>query len=364
MDNGDNINLQACEIHCISNVVKLFLRELPEPVFPHTVYERMIKIAKSMNKSDMQTEIISSSLSHHAAIDPLLMILSELPKYHFELAKRVFKLLNKISQYSGENRMNSTNLGVCMGPNLLRVKVDNPTATLKDTPFIVKITDLMIQEYTMLFENKMNIHTKMRQRSVVARAPSAVFDAEKQQLIANAAIPVAQPAPAQQVLASDKQETQQSMAELKASNRKRAMLTIKGDYFATKEPSEAELVNSIKSLQTSGKLTSLDALSTSNTIENSTTNSPVSSEPSTPTIPAVSIPEEPVQQVEQQLPPQEQPQVVEFQLEQPIHQETTPTIYQMDESNMSDNADTTTVSEEDILKRIAALEADFQKTSE
>eukprot|EP01112_Ceratiomyxa_fruticulosa_P022986 TRINITY_DN860_c0_g1_i1.p1 TRINITY_DN860_c0_g1~~TRINITY_DN860_c0_g1_i1.p1 ORF type:complete len:411 (+),score=102.45 TRINITY_DN860_c0_g1_i1:1044-2276(+) len=92
--------------HDIAGAMKLYLRELPQPIIPSDQFSTFV-----------DTQRIEDSPS---AVQKLKQKIKELPDENYQILDSLFKLLSSVTEKSVTNKMNAHNIGVCFGPNLLR----------------------------------------------------------------------------------------------------------------------------------------------------------------------------------------------------------------------------------------------------
>lgn len=165
LNNNDNVDLTHCEIHTVATILKQFFREMPEPLFPFELYQDFISILASVPRVD-------NAITNHSFVEPVKELFNKFPQANLLLAKELFSLLVQINLNSEENKMNSHNLAIVFGPNILRSRSDNALSALQDNAHITKIIDFIIQEYTNLF---MTQSMSRRNRPTNVRLSSAVF---------------------------------------------------------------------------------------------------------------------------------------------------------------------------------------------
>jgi hypothetical protein len=118
------------------DLLKLYLRQLPEPLLTFELYDCFLAKAKSALRT-------STLVSTHARTDAredvdtrhhlvhvtaagmgqpvdLHGLIDLLPTSNQRLLKRIVYTLRQVSRHSAKNKMNEDNLGMIFGPNLLR----------------------------------------------------------------------------------------------------------------------------------------------------------------------------------------------------------------------------------------------------
>nr|XP_039270216.1 rho GTPase-activating protein 12-like isoform X1 [Styela clava] len=132
------------DIHVITGALKMFLRELPEPVIPFTFFDKFIATCK-----------ISDKNSRHDATKSLIRAL---PKPNKETLKYLLLHFCKVVEHSESNRMQVQNIAIVFGPTLL---LKPPELTNHHDPggghmavymmYQNQIIDYMLSEFKALF---------------------------------------------------------------------------------------------------------------------------------------------------------------------------------------------------------------------
>jgi len=118
-------------------VIKSFFRTLPEPVIPPAVYFRFIDCGKIESLEPRLAEI--------------RCLLRELPTANFDLLKRLFEHLDKVTDYEELNQMTSHSLSIVIGPNILRAPRDDFAVTMSNMGHAHSVTRAMISHCHVLF---------------------------------------------------------------------------------------------------------------------------------------------------------------------------------------------------------------------
>ncbi|KFB43455.1 AGAP004772-PA-like protein [Anopheles sinensis] len=100
----------ASDINSVAGVLKLYLRELREPLFPLIYFDHFIQLAQLESKQ----EIVSG----------IRKFFYSLPKSVVVVIRYLFAFLNHLSEYSEENMMDAYNLAICFGPTLMPAPED------------------------------------------------------------------------------------------------------------------------------------------------------------------------------------------------------------------------------------------------
>ncbi|XP_062872129.1 rho GTPase-activating protein 27 isoform X2 [Trichomycterus rosablanca] len=108
-DHEENLDLddgQWEEIHVITGALKLFLRELPEPLFTYSSFEKFIAAIQIPDQS--QRVLYMRDLVRN------------LPMPNYNTMDVLFKHLRKVVEHTDSNRMTYQSMGIVFGPTLLR----------------------------------------------------------------------------------------------------------------------------------------------------------------------------------------------------------------------------------------------------
>ncbi|KAL7992906.1 hypothetical protein Chor_017162 [Crotalus horridus] len=164
-ENGKElVELSQALPHDISNVLKLYLRQLPEPIMPFRMYNSLMGLAKEtlQSRSDSRAgrstgePVDTSSESEKAMVMKLKELLKELPAKNFATLKCIVQHLKRIIELEDDNKMSSSNLGIVFGPTLMRPRPTQATISLSslvDYPHQACIVEALINFYATIFES-------------------------------------------------------------------------------------------------------------------------------------------------------------------------------------------------------------------
>ncbi|KAK9889363.1 hypothetical protein WA026_004638 [Henosepilachna vigintioctopunctata] len=100
----------ASDINSVAGVLKLYLRELREPLFPIIYFEHFMELAQLESKREF--------------IGRMRELILSLPRSVMIVMRYLFAFLNHLSEFSDENMMDPYNLAICFGPTLVPVPDD------------------------------------------------------------------------------------------------------------------------------------------------------------------------------------------------------------------------------------------------
>ncbi|XP_069094174.1 rho GTPase-activating protein 27 isoform X3 [Pleurodeles waltl] len=113
VDHDENLNLDDGrweDVHVITGALKLFFRELPEPLFPFSHFDRFISAIKISDQK--------------AQINYLKELVQSLPLPNRDTMKALFQHLCRVIEKHDENRMSVKSVAIVFGPTLLKKETE------------------------------------------------------------------------------------------------------------------------------------------------------------------------------------------------------------------------------------------------
>ncbi|KAJ8348255.1 hypothetical protein SKAU_G00268440 [Synaphobranchus kaupii] len=144
----------STDVHTVASLLKLYLRELPEPVVPFSRYQDFLLCGKHF------------LIDRKEGLLELKRLLHELPVANFNLLHYICQFLNEVQAYSSSNKMSTQNLATVFGPNILRPKAEDPESIIGGAAVVQQLMSELIRECSLLF---------VRERDVSACRDSAPF---------------------------------------------------------------------------------------------------------------------------------------------------------------------------------------------
>ncbi|XP_043910636.1 T-cell activation Rho GTPase-activating protein [Protopterus annectens] len=133
LNSGVNVPLEDKSVHLLAAVFKDFLRCIPQYVLHSELYDKWMA---AMEKEDTNERI-----------EELKKVLDKLPKPNLILLQHLFCVLHHIHEKAHINRMDASNLAICIAPNMLNQDKILPLEAQKDIN--AKVTPLV----TFLIKN-------------------------------------------------------------------------------------------------------------------------------------------------------------------------------------------------------------------
>ncbi|RUS14367.1 Rho GTPase activation protein [Endogone sp. FLAS-F59071] len=149
IDRGvENVDLNTDEyisdINNVTSIVKLWFRELPDPLFPKSMYNEFIRAAKIDDYARRVNEL-------HASVN-------KLPDPNYATLKYLMCHLDKVQVNQRHNKMGVANLAIVFGPTLMggdqgaATGVPSDTSKLADMHWQVKVVETILENYRLIFE--------------------------------------------------------------------------------------------------------------------------------------------------------------------------------------------------------------------
>ncbi|XP_063775952.1 rho GTPase-activating protein 24 isoform X1 [Pseudophryne corroboree] len=139
------------DVHTVASLLKLYLRELPEPVIPYAKFEDFLSCAKQLSKEE------------ESGVAELVKQVKSLPPVNYNLLKYICRFLDEVQSYSGVNKMSVQNLATVFGPNILRPKVEDPMTIMEGTVMVQQLMAVMISEHEVLFPKDADVQIQIGQ---------------------------------------------------------------------------------------------------------------------------------------------------------------------------------------------------------
>ncbi|MCJ8730582.1 hypothetical protein PDJAM_G00186220 [Pangasius djambal] len=144
------------DVHTVASLLKLYLRELPEPVIPFNKYEDFLTCAQLLLKD---AEVGLSELAKQV---------NTLPQANYNLLKYICKFLDEVQSHANENKMSVQNLATVFGPNILRAKMEDPVSMMEGTSQVQHLMTVLISEHERLYGG-LEVETSSKQSKTPAQ---------------------------------------------------------------------------------------------------------------------------------------------------------------------------------------------------
>ena len=139
-DKGNPPDLSNEDVHTVTGLLKRYLRELPEPIIPFSMFTTL-------------TDLNAKGVTDEVKIMTLQITLSELQSTSFHILDRLTQLLSKVVASVEKNKMGSHALAIVVGPNIMYSEdsITNPTAAMTSTSAVIAIFTFIIENVEPVF---------------------------------------------------------------------------------------------------------------------------------------------------------------------------------------------------------------------
>ncbi|XP_074954257.1 rho GTPase-activating protein 29 isoform X1 [Phalacrocorax aristotelis] len=197
-ENGkDLVELSELYAHDISNVLKLYLRQLPEPLILFRLYNEFIGLAKESQNVNEELDAKQASpksktrqsicIELNRIIIKIKDLLKQLPVPNYNTLQYLIGHLHRVTEQSDENKMSASNLGIIFGPTLIRPRQTDATVSLSslvDYPYQARVVELLITYYEKIFDVSLKpllSTSQSEETSITVRVASSAEEREPQQ---------------------------------------------------------------------------------------------------------------------------------------------------------------------------------------
>ncbi|XP_023576057.1 rho GTPase-activating protein 29 isoform X2 [Octodon degus] len=141
LENGMHlVDISEFSAHDICDVLKLYLRQLPEPFILFRLYKEFIDLSKEIQHVNEEQEIKKDSTEDKkypnmcVEINRILLkskdLLRQLPASNFNSLHYLIVHLKRVVDHAEENKMNAKNVGVIFGPSLIKPRPTTAPVTI------------------------------------------------------------------------------------------------------------------------------------------------------------------------------------------------------------------------------------------
>jgi len=128
----------VANIHSVGSLLKLYFRELPEPVCTYSLYSYLVRAVRS--EVGRRQKLMRQSVEC-------------LPPHNFSTLSHLLAHLHLLSQLSHKTGMTSRNLALVWAPNLVRPRHETRASeeSLRDIGVQARVVEFLIENYQELF---------------------------------------------------------------------------------------------------------------------------------------------------------------------------------------------------------------------
>ncbi|XP_016107345.1 rho GTPase-activating protein 15-like isoform X4 [Sinocyclocheilus grahami] len=124
------------DIHVITGALKLFFRELPEPLVPYGFFHDVVETVKTSDYLDK--------------VDRLKLLVLSMPPHNLHTLRHMIRHLRRVMERSDSNRMTTQNIGIVFGPTLMRPENESGNMAI-NMVYQNQAVELLLSEYQQIF---------------------------------------------------------------------------------------------------------------------------------------------------------------------------------------------------------------------
>ncbi|XP_035152981.2 T-cell activation Rho GTPase-activating protein [Callithrix jacchus] len=150
LNSGGTVDLERLPVHLLAVVFKDFLRRIPRKLLSSDLFEEWMGALDTQDEEDR--------------IEALKEVADKLPRPNLLLLKHLVYVLHLISKNSEVSRMDSSNLAICIGPNMLTLENDQSLSfeAQKDLNNKVKtLVEFLIDNCFEIFGENIPVHSSI-----------------------------------------------------------------------------------------------------------------------------------------------------------------------------------------------------------
>ncbi|TKS70638.1 Rho GTPase-activating protein 15 [Collichthys lucidus] len=139
VNHEEKLNLDESDwedIHVITGALKLFFRELPEPVVPFGFFTDIMETVKMSDYMDK--------------VDRLKCLVLNMPPPNHDTLQFMCRHLKRVLEHTDSNRMTTQNIGIVFGPTLMRPERDNGNMAV-NMVYQNQAVELILSEFNHIF---------------------------------------------------------------------------------------------------------------------------------------------------------------------------------------------------------------------
>ncbi|XP_063354528.1 rho GTPase-activating protein 15 isoform X2 [Pelmatolapia mariae] len=113
VDEEEDLDLEHSQwedVHVVTGALKMFFRELPEPLFPFRFFQPFVEAIKIKEPKQK--------------VQAMKKLIQQLPKPNHDTMKLLFSHLHKVLAFSRKNLMSTQGIGIVFGPTLMWPELD------------------------------------------------------------------------------------------------------------------------------------------------------------------------------------------------------------------------------------------------
>lgn len=148
---GESTDLSSLtrDPHDVTSLLKMFFRQLPEPLFTSALYPRLLAACR---------DPVEDAAAARARVIAVHELVNLLPDANYATLRALTKHLWTVAKHESETLMNASNLGIVWGPTLLegdgskKAAASDVTSGALEFKHQAKVVEVVVSNYEGIFE--------------------------------------------------------------------------------------------------------------------------------------------------------------------------------------------------------------------
>lgn len=165
-DSNVDVEFKAgTDVHVVSSLMKLYLRELPEPLLTFDMYDCFVMAHSQLRDFSPDKDTVTRKM---------VELLVGLSSHHNNVLRVLTQFLARVEKFRETNLMHLSNLATIFGPNLLRrPNGANERDVFKNMSVVTDIAEMLIAQHEDIFQQVEEKINARRSRALASIASSS-----------------------------------------------------------------------------------------------------------------------------------------------------------------------------------------------
>lgn len=146
-DCGKNppLSLSEVDVHSVASLLKLYLRDLPEPLICHNLYDTVVRVCTR-----------DVSVDPDVAVDSLTSLLTNLPRHNYNALQYLCHFLDEVSKREPINKMTVMNLATVFVHSIIRPRSNDPSLLMGTASDRTVVVFVLVTKWRHIFKMEYN----------------------------------------------------------------------------------------------------------------------------------------------------------------------------------------------------------------
>ncbi|XP_064634058.1 rho GTPase-activating protein 190-like isoform X4 [Lineus longissimus] len=147
-----NVNIASLDIpvNAVATALKGFFMELSDPLIPTNIYDELIEAVVPSRRPVTQRNQ-GGAPEKSSRLLMLRGVLKKLPSVNYDVLKYLVTHLRKVSDFQGENNMDTKNLAICWWPTILRPEFTSFEMMTQSSKYLEEMVLALLDQFGFFF---------------------------------------------------------------------------------------------------------------------------------------------------------------------------------------------------------------------